>query len=163
MESNSVSAVIKDYIFTVDLSAVEDRLVNIDGWKRKYAKEACKQYRNYIFLRKKYGPEHELPPSVEMDDVWHAHVLHTRDYFDFCNTIFGEYLHHDPHMEGGKFSVADLQRKFDKETQTAYFKEFGHYIYCVRPITLKEIIYGVGRWLKSIPMLLIKKPAPQFS
>jgi len=34
-------------------------------------------------------------PSKKVDEMWHAFVLFTKDYFRFCN-IFGEYIHHRP-------------------------------------------------------------------
>jgi hypothetical protein len=35
-------------------------------------------------------------PSVIVDDLWHEHVLHTRDYADFCDIAFVRFLHHTP-------------------------------------------------------------------
>lgn len=32
----------------------------------------------------------------EIDAMWHEFILHTRDYMDFCQEYFGEYLHHQP-------------------------------------------------------------------
>lgn len=140
MMTCTVPAHIKEYIYSVNLDPVVTRLVKIDGWKRKHALAACKQYRDFIFLRKKYGHQYELPPSVEMDEVWHAHVLHTKDYFTFCDTIFGEYLHHNPHLEGGTYTLKDLQQLFEKETDRLYLKEFGDHIYAIRPPSVKEIV-----------------------
>ena len=31
-----------------------------------------------------------------MDDFWHAFILHTREYMDFCQRHFGHYFHHEP-------------------------------------------------------------------
>jgi len=30
-----------------------------------------------------------------LDELWHAFILHTRDYFDFSLRYFGDYFHHD--------------------------------------------------------------------
>jgi hypothetical protein len=35
-------------------------------------------------------------PSQVADDAWHAFILHTRVYQDFCNKAFGRFLHHTP-------------------------------------------------------------------
>ena len=32
----------------------------------------------------------------EIDHMWHVFLLYTQDYMDFCQTYFGEYLHHLP-------------------------------------------------------------------
>jgi len=34
--------------------------------------------------------------SDAIDPFWHAHILHTEEYFEFCSRIFGHYLHHHP-------------------------------------------------------------------
>lgn len=36
------------------------------------------------------------PPSKEVDNMWHAFLLHTVDYFKFCAEYVGRFLHHDP-------------------------------------------------------------------
>jgi hypothetical protein len=42
--------------------------------------------------------EHPSPlsPSQPVDAAWHAFILHTRDYADYCAERFGSYLHHEP-------------------------------------------------------------------
>ncbi len=37
-----------------------------------------------------------LSPSEVVDLGWHAFLLHTRDYADFCDRIAGRFLHHVP-------------------------------------------------------------------
>ncbi|WP_327748522.1 hypothetical protein [Streptomyces europaeiscabiei] len=37
-----------------------------------------------------------LSPSPLVDDFWHAFLLHTEAYQDFCESTFGRYLHHQP-------------------------------------------------------------------
>ena len=36
------------------------------------------------------------PEILRIDDMWHAFILHTRDYADFCTHYFGQFIHHDP-------------------------------------------------------------------
>ena len=41
------------------------------------------------------------PPSTEVDGMWHAYLLCTKEYFRFCETENkGAYLHHDPSLFG---------------------------------------------------------------
>ena len=35
-------------------------------------------------------------PSQAVDDAWHAFILSTRHYRDFCERAFGRFLHHTP-------------------------------------------------------------------
>lgn len=34
----------------------------------------------------------------DIDQMWHIFLLYTRDYMSFCETYFGEYLHHQPDL-----------------------------------------------------------------
>lgn len=120
----------KSLIDHEDLSCVVERLVRVDKWRRKHAIKALQQYRRYLYLRKKY-PHETLPPSYEMDEVWHAHVLHTQHYMDFCDRVFGYYLHHHPHLVKAGNDKRRLQAAFDN-TQAIYQREFGEYIYRIK-------------------------------
>jgi hypothetical protein len=42
------------------------------------------------------NPETPLAPSREVDHGWHAFILHTREYADFCAQVAGEFIHHAP-------------------------------------------------------------------
>lgn len=42
-------------------------------------------------------PRHPaLRPSRLVDLGWHAFLLHTREYAEFCDRIAGRFLHHEP-------------------------------------------------------------------
>ena len=41
------------------------------------------------------GDERRLVPSVHVDEAWHALILHTRQYMEFCDRRYGEFLHHE--------------------------------------------------------------------
>ena len=73
------------------------------------------------------GVNISLPPSYEIDEVWHAHILHTKEYMDFCLELFGKYLHHQPHLSSEASSMKELEQLFEK-TQDLYNHEFGTYI-----------------------------------
>ncbi|KAL7528541.1 hypothetical protein ACHAWF_005196 [Thalassiosira exigua] len=45
------------------------------------------------------GSDECCAPSKRIDEMWHAHILSTREYLAFCDRHNGgEYLHHDPTM-----------------------------------------------------------------
>lgn len=138
----------KVVIDSVDLSEVIERLVHIDKWKKNDAIEACKQYRHFLYLKKKYGDKYELPPSKDIDEAWHAHILHTEDYVNFCNEAFGGYLHHHPHTKKNALSIDQLAELFEKQTQHLYKQEFGDYIYAVRT-NWKIRILGILNRIKT--------------
>ncbi|RYY02200.1 MAG: hypothetical protein EOO53_14290 [Gammaproteobacteria bacterium] len=35
-------------------------------------------------------------PILIIDEMWHLFILSTQDYFLFCKSFFGEYIHHKP-------------------------------------------------------------------
>jgi len=42
------------------------------------------------------NPEARLCPSEQVDAGWHAFILHTGDYAEFCHRIAGRFIHHRP-------------------------------------------------------------------
>ncbi len=40
--------------------------------------------------------------SSEVDKIWHAHILNTALYEQFCNMICGRIIHHAPNLYGHK-------------------------------------------------------------
>ncbi len=141
----------KQSIDTVDLTSTINRLIKVHKWTKKQALTAANQYRNYLFLKIKYSERDlSLPPSFDIDEVWHAHILHTQDYMEFCEQAFGYYLHHHPHH--GKNNIiadADLAFTFENETQKLYFAEFGKNIKAVRPLPWFLIIKRLIEHLKT--------------
>jgi len=45
-------------------------------------------------------PGHDLTPSELVDYGWHAFILHTVDYAEFCQRVVGRFVHHVPTDEG---------------------------------------------------------------
>lgn len=44
-------------------------------------------------------PGQSLTPSERVDYGWHAFILHTVDYADFCQRVVGRFVHHVPTEE----------------------------------------------------------------
>jgi len=64
----------------------------------KYKKELEFSYRLFLYccvLGQKNDMELCGPGDI-LDEVWHAHILHSEQYHFQCNKIFGSYLHHNP-------------------------------------------------------------------
>lgn len=81
--------------------------------------KAVSEYRRFIFMA--LSAKHPCVPSRVVDEVWHAHVLHSRDYTAFCKAIGQDYIHHEPALPG---ESADLVPYFEKTT-ALYEKCFG--------------------------------------
>ena len=52
------------------------------------------------FMAMIYFSKNTLTPSEEVDRIWHAHQALTVDYRNFCNEIFGRFIHHTPTVGG---------------------------------------------------------------
>jgi hypothetical protein len=66
-----------------DLDSVQEQRV-FDGLRDYFS--CCAQARGRFVAM----------PSQVADDAWHALILHTRYYQDFCQKAFGRFLHHTP-------------------------------------------------------------------
>jgi len=117
---------IRNYIFSIDFSMIIDKMVLREKWRRSDAEKACEMYRNFLFLNVKYSEHLPLPPSDEIDEFWHHHILDTKKYIKDCEQIFGRYFHHYPYL--GKQEA----NKMFENTQALYHQEFGDYIYKIR-------------------------------
>lgn len=142
----------KDYIDKIDFSKIIDKLVKYNGWLKEDAYATCQQYRNFLFLIKKY-PHEVLPPSEDMDEFWHNHILDTEAYINDCQAIFGFYKHHYPYFGiDDKSDMTTLNTAFEK-TKTLYFTEFGEHIELTRS-RFPSLIYFM---LKKIQQFRDKK------
>lgn len=114
----------KKYIYHIDFSTIICKLVNHLGWRHKHALAVCNMYKNFLYLNKKYGANCKLPPSEEIDEFWHQHILDTKKYREDCDRIFGCYFDHYPYFGiDQKTTFADLGAAFET-MQRLYAKEF---------------------------------------
>lgn len=75
------------------------RLAREQGWTLAQARQAVDEYRKFCFLA--CSGAGEMTPSREVDEVWHLHLIHTRDYWhEFCPKVLGMDLHHGPTRGG---------------------------------------------------------------
>jgi hypothetical protein len=122
------------YINSIDFSMIIFKITRPDPnisriWTEESANIVVQYYKNYLWLLRKYSEAyHILPPSIEIDEIWHHHILDTYKYYNDCLNIYGQFLHHYPYfgMRGEQDST-DLANTF-KITQMLHLKEFGDYI-----------------------------------
>jgi hypothetical protein len=128
------------YIISMELDPIINNLVINMGWIKSDAIEIADMYRKFLFLKAKYGHEYNLPPSDEIDEFWHMHILDTMKYRNDCEAIFGYYLDHYPYFGiDGNTDLKDLNEAFEK-TQELFALEFdGQGIYRVRGLYSKII------------------------
>ena len=57
----------------------------------------------------------------DIDNMWHTFILYTKDYIDFCNQHFGEYLHHQPDVaDTSPQSPEEFKRDLEKFLSYTY-------------------------------------------
>lgn len=107
------------YLKDLDLSYLAKRLIEKDGWLQEDAYESVRRYKNFLMIRIKY-PDVGVVPTSDIDEVWHTHILYTREYTRDCKMLFGEYLHHSPAGDDEKEKVLIIYH----QTAKLYQKEF---------------------------------------
>jgi len=80
------------------LSFVKDRLIKKQGWNPSRADEVRIEFLRFISLSFVNKGMHA--PSAEVDEFWHAFLLFTREYHEFCQRHFGKFVHHVPEHSG---------------------------------------------------------------
>lgn len=90
-----------------------DRLARENGWSLDYTHRAILEYKRFMFLI--CVTNEPMSPSAAVDEVWHLHLLYTRDYWQqFCPQVLGREVHHSP-TEGG---AKEKQKHSDLYTDT---------------------------------------------
>lgn len=79
-----------------DLDAVKYRLVSKMKWSHERVNAAIPEYIRFLFLLANAEKGTSMAPSIEVDEVWHAHILHTALYANHCQQIAGRFIHHSP-------------------------------------------------------------------
>lgn len=118
-----------EYIERLDLSRLKSILTspslpNEQGIESLHADFCELHYKRWLFLRRKHEGK-QLPPSHDIDIMWHAHILDTYFYHEVCDRVFGYYFHHYPYF--GIRGDGDKQNLYDsfRLMLDTYKKEFG--------------------------------------
>lgn len=105
------------------LTDEEKRVILIQYEKENECDDAESLFTEYlkfmaIKIREKDTDDKRAAPSKMIDEMWHAHILSTKEYFAFCDRHNdGDYLHHDPTM-------VDVPSRY-RLTMTRYVELFG--------------------------------------
>jgi hypothetical protein len=98
------------------------RLARDHGWRLDEARAAVDAYRRFCFLAL-VSPT-PVTPSEVVDEVWHQHLIYSRDYWDrWCGKTLQAPLHHDPTPGGAEAQV--IYRRQYAETLALHESFFG--------------------------------------
>lgn len=86
-------------IETWNLSFLAPALAAEHGWDEQRSHGAVQAYKQFMVIA---ACSHDAILSVPtiVDAAWHLHILHTVQYFQFCEAIAGRYIHHTPRPPG---------------------------------------------------------------
>jgi hypothetical protein len=85
---------------------------------------AIADYLEFLYLVDRH-PHFRLVPTVEVDQVWHHHILDTRKYAEDCQILFGKFIHHSAHAGNRSEEHRLAQLKAFALTQALYRHYFG--------------------------------------
>jgi len=98
------------------------RLARDHHWSVEKARSIIDDYRKFCFLA--VISSRPVTPSEVVDEVWHQHLIYSRDYWTiWCGEVLGIPLHHDP-TPGGPDAQAIYRRQY-AETLALYEQAFG--------------------------------------
>lgn len=109
-----------------DLWFVEERLAKKRSVPEGLIDEAIFEFKRYMALIA-MGHRGVTMMSPEVDEVWHALILFTREYAEFCSAVFGEFIHHVPYTSRSAPRPEDRPRFVDLYRR--YFSELNPKLY----------------------------------
>ena len=89
------------------------------------ARIASKEWLKFVVLSLEHPHSRIGMWSDLVDEIWHAYLLHTHDYFAFSKNVLGiEYYHHRPQIfdENG---VSNMPQDKGSKFRSLYAKKFG--------------------------------------
>jgi hypothetical protein len=92
---------------------------NID-LKKAFPEISVQRYEQFMTLVKKYDGQYRLTPPVDVDFVWHAHMLDHKAYSDATKAYFGRLLDHDDSPKS-----QEEMKKQEEQTAQLWKKHFG--------------------------------------
>lgn len=112
---------------TLDLGSLAYQLMNAPAgpqWDSAQTTKAITRYLAFLYLVDRY-PHLTLVPTLEIDCVWHCHILDTEKYAGDCQILFGQFIHHFPYF--GVRSEADrlAQQQAARLTRKLFQQHFG--------------------------------------
>ena len=104
----------------MDLAKIIDLARSTHRWTYGYATSVFIEYERFLFLR---STNDQLSPSSDIDDLWHTHILCTKQYELYCMHKFQKIIHHD--ALDSIDQTARINRL--KNTLVEYKRVFGEY------------------------------------
>ncbi len=97
------------------------RLARENRWAHWFALDVIDEYRKFLYLMAVAG--HPVTPSIEVDQVWHLHLIYTRRYWE----DFAKYMPFEPHHGPTRGGARESEKFTDwySKTLDSYRMIFG--------------------------------------
>lgn len=113
-------------IWSWDLTKIGERVAKRLGWTSDFTALVELEYRRFMALAA-LEPAAKLGMRGAVDEIWHEHIVSTRDYERFCRAVAGRFIHHEP-QDHGEVRSADsyvrtlelLRRHFGDVTEAVW-------------------------------------------
>jgi len=126
----------RQYIDDIDFTAVYDKLTRDDilrpygyKWAPQEAEIAISNYKKFLYILVKYHKDFDtILPTLEIDEIWHNHILDTEKYINDCDVLFGRYYHHYPYFgidDQQIFGISSCIPEKFQLTQRLFLIEYG--------------------------------------
>lgn len=132
----SIVSYVSEYSFGDIRNRFLEQHINIDDYQYQLIEDALKdfyigchllKFNNFLRLSSL------MPPNQLVDDLWHLHIIYTREYFNFSEKVYGSYLHHTP------TSKDDLEKDFSYNSAMMDLFKIGNYIKDYRTYSLTDL------------------------
>ncbi|MGJ8694180.1 MAG: glycine-rich domain-containing protein [Thalassotalea sp.] len=64
------------------------------------------------------NPKTRFGMRGQIDELWHTFIIFTKEYFDFCKSVGGKYIHHVPETGDAPVSGDDYANMLKKYEET---------------------------------------------
>ncbi|MCC2630910.1 MAG: hypothetical protein K0S38_719 [Candidatus Paceibacter sp.] len=85
-----------DKLLALPFSPLIERMIDNHGWSEQDALQGFEDLMRYFFLCAAHKWSEPFAPPPKIDEIWHAFILFTKEYRQFCFTFFGRFIEHRP-------------------------------------------------------------------
>jgi hypothetical protein len=112
-----------DAVQALNLNSVTTQLVSRKNWSPDRVDAAVRRYRGFLYLTVA-GVVRNTCPTAQVDEIWHQHILNTKQYAADCERLAGGFIHHAP-SSGADPEESQILGDLFFRTWVAYESEFG--------------------------------------
>lgn len=76
----------------IDIADIVEEVGTALNWDETRQQNAYAAYIDFL----KAVAHKDLSPTVDVDAIWHCHLLYSKRYRDDCNTLVGRFIDHEP-------------------------------------------------------------------